>query len=668
MSLGSSVSGHDLPTFFAQSSYPRSSPVAPLRASPAVCRYVERYASRSWFRMPARLRSKTARAPAMSDASSAAIGNATVTRSSVAVSKDRMTDIVGTMDAIMNPLARTAAVVCICAAVSSFAQSPAPRIPRIGGETVEVSIVNLDVVVTDRKGNRVTGLKKSDFEILEDGKPQPISNFAEYRGAASGTTGIGASSVEAAGSTASEPPPRAIIVFADSFSMPPFKADPVFASLKTSLHSLVRPQDVALVARWRERLIIEQPFTSNPGLIDAAIDRVAKASSGPEVDTKTQLREEQADIIDFLQTVAANTHTTFNADTSDTTQMLNINSIAEIVKWELAEKISAINALMSALPPQSKKAMILLSSRMSAYAGAEAYNATQQGPMGNEFREKFNTRALMQSIVDSASARGVTVYPMFPEGLSMRPDNTVQVNGTRASQFQNFGTSNYLDLQNELTPLADIAKATGGTMNWSSVEVAKALPAIRDDLESYYSLAYRVPPRRDNARHKVVARAKNRAYSVRSRSEAVERSAPAEMHDRVVATLYTDALAKEIPVALQLGKARREGRFRFIIPAKVIIPISKLLTVQDGAAKKGAFTVYVATAHAVGSVGDVTKQTIPFTIPPDKASAETFTYTFDLLTDFNATRMVVAVLDEVSRETGYAREDLKPEEFAAAEK
>src|SRR5712671_1576615 len=44
-------------------------------------------------------------------------------------------------------------------------------------EKIEVSVVNVDVTVTDRHGLPVPGLTRDDFEILEDGKPQPISNF-----------------------------------------------------------------------------------------------------------------------------------------------------------------------------------------------------------------------------------------------------------------------------------------------------------------------------------------------------------------------------------------------------------------------------------------------------------------------------------------------------------
>ena len=46
-----------------------------------------------------------------------------------------------------------------------------------------VRVVLLDVVVTDSKGNPVTGLKQDDFRVFEDGKPQKIASFQEHKGA-----------------------------------------------------------------------------------------------------------------------------------------------------------------------------------------------------------------------------------------------------------------------------------------------------------------------------------------------------------------------------------------------------------------------------------------------------------------------------------------------------
>src|SRR5215469_2088070 len=44
---------------------------------------------------------------------------------------------------------------------------------------VVVDLVQLNVAVTDNKGNYVTGLKPSDFVITEDGIRQKIATFGE---------------------------------------------------------------------------------------------------------------------------------------------------------------------------------------------------------------------------------------------------------------------------------------------------------------------------------------------------------------------------------------------------------------------------------------------------------------------------------------------------------
>ena len=73
-------------------------------------------------------------------------------------------------------MSRRLAVTCwlLCAAASTSAQLV---------ESIEVRVTNVDVVVTDRNGNRVAGLSKDDFTLIEDGKIQPITNFYEVRDA-----------------------------------------------------------------------------------------------------------------------------------------------------------------------------------------------------------------------------------------------------------------------------------------------------------------------------------------------------------------------------------------------------------------------------------------------------------------------------------------------------
>src|SRR6476660_4199876 len=43
------------------------------------------------------------------------------------------------------------------------------------------SLVVLDVTVKDRSGKEITGLKKEDFVVLEDGKPQTVNVFEKQK-------------------------------------------------------------------------------------------------------------------------------------------------------------------------------------------------------------------------------------------------------------------------------------------------------------------------------------------------------------------------------------------------------------------------------------------------------------------------------------------------------
>src|SRR5437764_15438931 len=65
-----------------------------------------------------------------------------------------------------------AAAIVLSAAVSLAQQA---------AESIEVRVVNVDVVVRDRAGKPVTGLTKADFEIFENGQKREITNLYEVR-------------------------------------------------------------------------------------------------------------------------------------------------------------------------------------------------------------------------------------------------------------------------------------------------------------------------------------------------------------------------------------------------------------------------------------------------------------------------------------------------------
>jgi VWFA-related protein len=63
---------------------------------------------------------------------------------------------------------------------SSPGQSPKPQAPSASPQaviSVQSNLVGVDATVTDHDGNLVTGLKKGNFRVFDDGQPQQITNF-----------------------------------------------------------------------------------------------------------------------------------------------------------------------------------------------------------------------------------------------------------------------------------------------------------------------------------------------------------------------------------------------------------------------------------------------------------------------------------------------------------
>src|SRR3954469_25023875 len=71
-----------------------------------------------------------------------------------------------------------AVALCTVGARAQQDQQPAPDAPagqpafRAG-----INFVSVDVIISDKSGGNVPDLKKSDFELTEDGKPQTVESF-----------------------------------------------------------------------------------------------------------------------------------------------------------------------------------------------------------------------------------------------------------------------------------------------------------------------------------------------------------------------------------------------------------------------------------------------------------------------------------------------------------
>src|SRR6266498_2348399 len=128
------------------------------------------------------------------------------------------------------------AIAALSVVVATPPQQPKP-VPYL--ESIEVTINNVDVIVTDRAGHRVHGLQQSDFELLENNAPQAISNFSEYRGAERAP--VATSEPEPA------PQPRKFVMLFDDLSLHPATADEFRRQTDQLVEAAMQPGDELMI-------------------------------------------------------------------------------------------------------------------------------------------------------------------------------------------------------------------------------------------------------------------------------------------------------------------------------------------------------------------------------------------------------------------------------------
>ncbi|HSB37198.1 MAG TPA: VWA domain-containing protein, partial [Thermoanaerobaculia bacterium] len=179
------------------------------------------------------------------------------------------------------------AVLAAAAGSGPVAAAPPPEpTPRPLVTSVEVSVTSIDVVVTDSKGNRVRDLKREDFEVREDGKVQPLSNFLFV----DDTAPAPPEEVPGPGDVPSRPQPGVltpavsrpqarIAAFIDNLHLPPWNRNAVLAALDGFLRKAVGPNVEAMVVSYDRALRIRGAFTRDAEVLSRVLSQISNEST-----------------------------------------------------------------------------------------------------------------------------------------------------------------------------------------------------------------------------------------------------------------------------------------------------------------------------------------------------------------------------------------------------
>ena len=259
------------------------------------------------------------------------------------------------------PRVITAALLSTATVIAQQPQPAQSELPKLT-ETIDIRVINVDVVVTDKKGNPVTGLKAEDFDLYENGVPKKVSNFYEVEGSkALNVTTAAAPEVKPQPATREETPEnlrRRIIFYIDNLSLAPFNRNRVFKEMKEFAKNVLRPGDEAMIATFNRSMKVRLPFTRDAGAIQTTLDTIA-GESGMGISN----RSESHDVMQRIQD-----------DSSQDDAMAQARSYAESVNHDLRQSVESLNALMSTLAGvEGKKILVLTTEGFQMQPGREMF-------------------------------------------------------------------------------------------------------------------------------------------------------------------------------------------------------------------------------------------------------------------------------------------------------
>ncbi|MDD5563221.1 MAG: VWA domain-containing protein [Thermoanaerobaculaceae bacterium] len=552
---------------------------------------------------------------------------------------------------------------------------PAAKAParQIGGlrflDVSELTVVNVDVSVVDKKGP-VLGLKASDFEVYQDGKPQPLTNFAaftreaEVKRAATATPAPAAPPATPTAAPAATPvaprEPRFIAFYVDNENLMPFNRNRVITKMADWVRDNLTPPDQAMVVSYQRSVKILQPFTSDPDEIAAALGSVKRYVGG-----RSDLINSRRRVEDYIAQNSGQNSGGANAN-AYYEAMDEARGFAREQRNNLTFTVRALQDLvgmMGGLP--GKKSIIYLSDGLPMTPGAELFYSIQDAfrtPNAISESREFDSTDLFDSLVRTATSSGVTLYTIDARGLESDLGIEAENREARSSLAAAIATSNYQD------SLVYMADRTGGIAILNANDPTPGLEKIANDIETYYSLGYRLIPSGEDRLHRIQVKLKTHPeYKLVYKRTFIEKSLPTRIGDRVMSGLAFDLNDNPLGIELKVGTPAPADNGRWTLPVEVDVPFDKVALIPDGEDLIGYVMVYYAARDDDGKQSDLEHTEHAIRIPAadyQKSHRQQMTISTSLLVNPGRYRISVGVRDELTNQAGYAlaRASVHPED------
>jgi len=392
--------------------------------------------------------------------------------------------------------------------LSTFAQNSRPAKPSPTPDEVirvETNLAQTDVIVVDKKGQVVSGLKPSEFELRVDEKIQPITSFDEViSGSSIGEKGVdttralNATAKASAAENAEQRRRPFIFFFVDDVHLSADGFTRARSLLVDFLNNQMKPNDRVAIVSTSGQIGFLQQLTDNKSVLREAIARLAPRYD-PEAMPATHVIISEADANMVANHSDRGLFGYLVAATMQEYQMSNPLNAIMMVKnrvnqinqqGKIAEYLTLFaleNLIRSTAPLPGRKVVFFVSDGFVVDL------------------KRSNGASIIQRVAERSAAVGAVVYAL---------DTRANVFGAAAdvsrNDYPDFSTSttwrSLVENKAPQEPLETLADQTGGRAYLNSNALADGVSDALAENASYYLLGWRPDGKQQAGRSNIEVR------------------------------------------------------------------------------------------------------------------------------------------------------------------
>ncbi|MDH4258014.1 MAG: VWA domain-containing protein [Candidatus Aminicenantes bacterium] len=517
----------------------------------------------------------------------------------------------------------TLSLLCLCLLIPGILSSLPQKQEEIQPEKheVTVSLVLVDVVASDNKGNFITNLTKDDFELYEDGKKVPINSFE--------LISFLREEIEEQEIRLTPARESQLFVIFDSINTIKRVLERNKHKIIDRLTSLLRIGKEIMVCELGEKegMQILQPLSKDKTLIAQAVH---KASGNIWL-------EREADHLvtpSIMEQASRDSGTAFDVETF---KEYNRETYHFFARKRFEKTINGLLAVMNVIKDYPGRKPVLLISggipSLSAFASfgikkiaddTVALSETATTKMNDPFNilKKPGTRRgedILNDFIHFANSHNITFYALDPDNyLSYVMDDMAYENFPRSGKdISLFSADEIKELKKgELANLNALAEDTGGNAFMGAKKFDNFQKVITRDLSYCYELSF-YPNRKkaDGKYHKIEVKVKQPGIKILARKGYLDYTDEQRESLLFASASYNPSLFKQISFEAQ-AVPFVQSKNRFILWVNMALPVKSILHEESEGLRLKKLKLSITIDDLANERGVASQVDIPIILTP----------------------------------------------------